>query len=54
LSSRAGQGGTPAARQRAHAPAGSYVGAQVIATIEAQQEADQFDRSKLLQLAQQG
>ncbi len=33
-----------------HAPAGSYVDAQVIAAIKAQQGADQFDRSKLLRL----
>ncbi len=45
------RGETPAARQRgAHAPAGSYVDAQVIAAIKAQQGADQFDRSKLLRL----
>jgi len=40
----------PAARQRAHAPSGSYVDTQVIAAIKAQQGADQFDRSKLLRL----
>jgi hypothetical protein len=44
------KGRTPAARQRAHAPAGSYVDAQVIAAITAQQGAGQLDRSKLLRL----
>jgi hypothetical protein len=44
------KGGTPAARQRAQAPAGSYIDAQVIAAITAQQGTDQFDRSKLLRL----
>jgi hypothetical protein len=40
----------PVAQQRAHALAGSYVDAHVIAAIKAQQGADQFDRSKLLRL----
>jgi len=44
------KGGTPTARQRAQAPAGSYVDAQVVAAITAQQGANQFDRSKLLRL----
>src|SRR5262249_5939919 len=44
------KGEAPAARQRAHALAGSYVDARVIAGIKAQQGADQFDRSKLLRL----
>jgi hypothetical protein len=44
------KGGTPATRQRAHVPTGSYVDAQVIAAITAQQGTDQFDRSKLLRL----
>lgn len=44
------KGGTPATRQRGHPLAGSYVDAQVIAAIKAQQGADQFDRSKLLRL----
>ncbi len=47
---RGAKGGTPAGRQHANALAGSYVDAQVIAAIEAQQGADQFDRSKLLRL----
>ena len=44
------KGGTPATRQRAQVPAGSYIDAQVIAAITAQQGTDQFDRSKLLRL----
>jgi hypothetical protein len=44
------KGETPATRQRAQAMAGSYIDAQVIAAIKAQQGADQFDRSKLLRL----
>jgi len=44
------RGGTRARPQRAPALTGSYVDAQVIAAITAQQGADQFDRSKLLRL----
>jgi hypothetical protein len=42
--------GRPATRQRAQVPTGSYVNAQVIAAITAQQGTDQFDWSKLLRL----
>jgi hypothetical protein len=44
------KGGTPTTRQRTHALAGSYVDAQVIAAITAQQTTDKLDRSKLLRL----
>jgi hypothetical protein len=44
------KGGTPATRQRAQVPTGSYIDAQVIAAITAQQGTDQFDGSKLLRL----
>lgn len=39
------KGGTPATRQRAQSVVGSYVDAQVIAPITAQQGTDKFDRS---------
>jgi hypothetical protein len=47
---RGAKGGTPATGQLAHVPTGSYINAQVIAAITAQQGTDQFDRSKLLRL----
>jgi hypothetical protein len=47
------QGGTAVPRQRAHAPEGSYIDAQVIVAIKAREGTDRFDRSKLLRLIEE-
>jgi hypothetical protein len=44
------KGGTARPGQRPHAPTGSYIDAQVITAIKAQDGTDGFDRSKLLRL----
>ena len=46
-------GGTSKPRQGTHAAAWSYIDAQVIAAIKAQEGTDRFDRSKLLPLIQE-
>lgn len=46
-------GGTSKPRQGTHAAAWSYLDAQVIAAIKAQEGTDRFDRSKLLRLIQE-
>lgn len=47
------QGGTGGPRQRAYAPEGSYIDAQVIVAIKAREGTDRFDRSKLLRLIEE-